>query len=211
MGSKDRRKAGRGSPCSHHFVLCHWRLSCSLVGFTNWTTCRNGVSNRLASVSDISTPKSMIQRSSLRRTIPLPLVHGRNTLAFDLPLTLTGSFSQLLARSPGTSNGPFFWVPINETFRFSAKARAIPASLASVRSTPIVSTVEPFSLSVSFELWFVKQTSATRTAAPSMIHGSSFHASNILAAVATKRKVGRLLPPEIELVATRPARTLHAL
>ena len=140
----DLRKAGRGSPCSHHLVLCHCRLSWSLVGFTNFATCPNGASKRLASVSDISAPKSMIHRSSLRRTIPLPFVQGRKTSAFDWPFGLIGIFSQLLARSPGTSKGPFFWVPINETFRFSAKGRALPASLASVRSTPIVSTVEPF-------------------------------------------------------------------
>ena len=48
----DLRNAGRGSPCSHHLVLCHCRLSWSLVGFTNFATCPNGASNRLASVSE---------------------------------------------------------------------------------------------------------------------------------------------------------------
>ncbi len=53
-----------------------------------------------------------------------------------------------------------------------------------------------------------KQTSDTRTAAPSITHGSSLHASKIRRVAVAACSARRFAPPRIEFVETSPARAV---
>ena len=69
--------------------------------------------------------------------------------------------------------------------------------------------IAPFRNAASAVSFPVKLISDTRTAAPSITHGSSDQASKIRAFSTIRSSTARLLPPRIELVATRPARTVR--
>ena len=87
-----------------------------------------------------------------------------------------------------------------------AGAEAVDDSLKlAVRSAAIRSDWHPFSRTVK-PLWpfSEKQTSDTRTAAPSTTQGSSDHASKIMPRSAIRSSTTRLRPPRMEFVATSP-------
>ena len=119
----------------------------------------------------------------------------------------------LLSQIAGTSNGPPLVSPMKATPMFSgmrvALVRSIPdAPRLTVRSEWISSAGSP-SMRV-FGLYASpapeKQTSDTRTAAPSITHGSSDQASKIGRPWVAACNARRFAPPRIEFVATKPAR-----
>ena len=72
----------------------------------------------------------MIHLSEVRREMSLPFNSGKTTSSLLRPLGLDGKFSQVLATSGPTSNGPTFTGPWNAVPRFSGSAFAV------VRSPP---------------------------------------------------------------------------
>ena len=158
-------------------------------------------------------PKSMIHLSAARRVTSIPLIHGFSTAAFVRPFGLDGRLSHSRAKSPGTLKGPPFSSPLKEALAFTVRHRALVRSMPTsprraVRSAWISSTTTPSSRGAcsSRSSMREKQTSDTRTAAPSMTHGSSLHASKIRRASVAAFSARRFAPPRMELVATSPTR-----
>ncbi len=201
---------GTVSPCSHQFRLRLSRLPESLIGFTTRLICAKGSAKRAASLSVMVGPKSTIQVSLDRLAMSCPLAHGRSISAFDLPLGF-GLTSHWRACAPGMSKAPTLTGPWNAMPAFSLSGIAVVRSRSALppRSAVMRGAVAPFSC--AWQRDWPKQIIDTRTAAPSLIQGSSAHASKMRLSRAMASSTARLAPRRMACVATNPAASRPAI
>ena len=108
------------------------------------------------------------------------------------------------------SNGTVLYVAHERGVLCFAAKRFANASFMSpaVRSALMPVTGVPSRAVGTTDSRLAKHTKETRTAAPSITHGSSDQASNMTPCSTIWSSTERLRPPRIELVATRPARAI---
>ena len=130
---------------------------------------------------------------------------GTTRLVSPVHSGLRGIPSHSLAIFPGISKFPFFDIPLKATPAFSASDTAAVRSKAAVRSGLIRCTSRPSSRTSSPDARREKQTSETRTAAPSRTQGSSSQASKIapIASDAVENATVRSSPDRIALPPNR--------
>ncbi len=147
--------------------------------------------------------------SRLRRVTSRPFHQGRTTSLFGRPCGF-GRRSHALAVSPGISKGPVFWIPENDVSPLRGRRVAAVRSTASPARSPLFKSAAILDAGVpsSIGAWSdaPNATSDTRTAAPSLTHGSSLQASKMRVLCTMRSSTARLAPPRIEFVATSPAR-----
>ncbi len=175
----------------------------------------------------MSVPKSITHISRGRRVKSKAFQSGRSTSLLGLPFGLPLRISHSRANAPSISSGPFFDAPIKQTPMFSfcgnAVVKSTPSAPPAVKSALIRATGSPFNsrgvlvasaggglrgspLTRPTVSLLPKQTSDTRTAAPSLTHGSSLQALKMRRSATMASSTLRLAPPRIELVATSPQR-----
>ena len=157
----------------------------------------------------MAKPKSTIHLPAGRRVKSMPFTHGLRTSELGRPFGFAGRLSQSRAKSPGMSNAPALTSPMKAQPTFWGTFCAFVRSTGpAVKSELIRVTSLPSKRTGNVASFRPKHTSDTRTAAPSTTHGSFAQASKMTPCFTIRSSTARLRPPRIELVATRPARTI---